>query len=163
MTERTRPSRTSSLSRRLTTRCIISSTRHKSTRRSNATSSSTAVIYSNLTSIDRYERNNFFVAADSSVLSSNQRLFNIESPYTHYVRDFSGARMSTQSNSRPRTAQSNRSHKPSRATASSGFNTLDAAAHLYNPQIVNSSGYEVPIQYPPQQADTRPRSAGKFA
>ena len=38
--------------------------------------------------IDRYERNNFFVGADLSTLNtSQQRIFVVESPYTNYASE----------------------------------------------------------------------------
>jgi len=86
-------SRTSSYSRQLTTLFTSSSTQLRSRSRLSETSSLIAVRL--LTEIlDRYERNNFFVAADTSVIDGNHRLFNIESPYTQYVSAFNAGRLS---------------------------------------------------------------------
>jgi hypothetical protein len=66
-----------------------------------------------LSILDRYERNNFFVGVDPSLLeNSNQRIFSVESPYSNNINLTQNSRIlnrSTTAGSRPRTAQSNRS------------------------------------------------------
>lgn len=56
---------------------------------------------------DRYERNNFFVGVDPRILdSSQQRIFNVESPYTSGVPAAANQSLLGASFQRPKTASS---------------------------------------------------------